>query len=173
MNKNVLLYIFFLSFTKAVIAQAIKTNAAPDTLLKHSTVRTLTDAQYNALLKGRDLNNMAYVAELNHYPLPGLLLSYKKELDLSPAQITGITSINKMLQLKKVEIGGSVIRNEHMLDSLFRTLKIDEGTIIFYSNRYGLYEGEYRTAVLQACYKTQKLLTDWQIKKFEVLQRHN
>ncbi len=168
MHKKLLFNILLSVIVKAVVAQV-----TVDTVTKHSTVRTLTDEQYNALLKGRDLNNMAYVAVLNHYPQPELLLTYKKELDLSPSQIAAISAINKLLHLKKIEIGGSVIRNERTLDSLFRTGKIDEGTIIFYGNRYGLYEGEYRTSVLQACYKTQKLLTDRQIKKFEALQKHN
>ena len=73
--------------------------------------------------------------------------------------------------MKKAEVGQSVIRNEKMLDSIFRTRRVDEGSVIFYGNRYGLYEGEYRTALLMACYKTQKLLTDRQIKRFEALQK--
>jgi len=166
-NKLRLLFIMMLLTVVALAQKA-------DTVLKHSPVRTLTDQQYNAYLKGADLGNkMAYVAELNHYPLPDKLLQYKKELDLSPSQIAGITAILKTLQMKKLEIGGSVIRNERMLDSLFRTHKLDDGIIIFYGNRYGLYEGEYRTALLTACYKTQKLLTDRQIKQFEALQKHN
>ncbi|QKJ31786.1 hypothetical protein HQ865_19115 [Mucilaginibacter mali] len=144
-----------------------------DTVLKKSPVRTLTDQQYNAYLKGADVGNKAYIAELYHYPLPDKLLQYKKELDLSPSQIAAITAIVKQLQMKRLEIGASVIRNERVLDSLFRTNKADEGSIIFFGNRYGLYEGEYRTAVLTACFKTQKALTDRQIKKFEALLKHN
>jgi hypothetical protein len=144
-----------------------------DTVTKHSPVRTITDAQYNALIKGIDLNNMAYVAELNHYPLPDQLIKFKKELDLSPSQITAINSVVRFLQMKKLEVGQSVIRNERTLDSLFRTQKLDEGTIIFYGNRYGLYQGEYRSAVLQACFRTQKLLSERQLKKYEALLQHN
>jgi len=143
-----------------------------DTGMKHSPVRTISDTQYNAWLKGIDLNNMAYVAELNHYPLPDQLIKYKKELDLSPSQINAITAVVKFLNMKKQEVGQSVIRNERMLDSLFRTGRLDEGSVAFYGNRYGLYEGEYRTAMLQACLRTQKLLTERQIKKFEELQKH-
>lgn len=168
MYKNLLL-LSCLLFT-AVIASA---QSLTDTVMKKSPVRTLSDAQYNAYLRGNDINRMAYVAELNHYPSPDKMLGYKKELDLSPAQITQLTAIMKTLQMKKIEIGQSVIRNERMLDSIFRTHRLDEGTIIFYGNRYGLYEGEYRTALLTACYKTQKLLTDRQIKQFEALEKHN
>jgi len=144
-----------------------------DSVLKHSTVRTLTDEQYNAWLNGTDLKNLAFVAELNHYPLPDKAIRYKKELDLSPAQVTQLNSILKTLRMKKQEVGQSVLQNEQTLDKLFRTRKLDEGSIIFYGNRYGLYEGEYRTALLTACYKTEKILTLPQIKRLEALQKRN
>jgi hypothetical protein len=166
--KKTLLFLPALLFAFNTRAQQVA-----DSTLQKSPVRTLTDQQYNAYIKGMDVGNKAYVAELNHYPLPDKLLQYKKELDLSPAQMNGIGIILKQLQMKRLEIGASVIRNERLLDSLFRTKKIDEGIIIFYGNRYGLYEGEYRAAVLTACFKTQKLLTERQIKKFEALQKHN
>lgn len=168
MYKKILSLYTFLTFALAAGAQT-----PADTVMKKSPVRTLSDVQYNAYLQGVDINHMARVAELNHYPSPDKMLGLKKELDLSPTQITQLTSIMKTLQMKKAEIGQSVIRNEKMLDSIFRTRRVDEGSVIFYGNRYGLYEGEYRTALLIACYKTQKLLTDRQIKQFEALQKHN
>jgi hypothetical protein len=166
MYKKLLLLSCFL-FT----AYIVNAQSAVDTVMKKSPVRTLTDEQYNAYLQGKDINHMAYVAELHHYPSPDKMLQYKKELDLSPTQITQLISIIKTLNMKKAEVGQSVIRNEKMLDSIFRTRRVDEGSVIFYGNRYGLYEGEYRTALLMACYKTQKLLTDRQIKRFEALQK--
>jgi len=167
MKRTILLLQGVLFLTWGAFAQT-----TADTTIKHSPVRTISDTQYNALLKGIDLNNTAYVAELNHYPLPDQLIKYKKELDLSPSQINAITAVVKFLNMKKQEVGQSVIRNERMLDSLFRTGRLDEGSVAFYGNRYGLYEGEYRTAMLQACFRTQKLLTERQIKKFEELQKH-
>lgn len=163
--------LFFIFLLWICAAPAFSQSA--DSTLKRSPVRTISDQQYNAWIKGIDINNKGYVAELNHYPLPDKISRYKKELDLSPNQITRINEINKVLRMKKLEIGESVIRNEKMLDSFFRTRKLDEGMIIFYGNRYGLYEGEYRTAVLEACYNTERLLSAWQIKKFEALQKHN
>ena len=163
MKKNLLLI--------ALVIFCSKTFAQTDSL-KHSPVRTLTDAQYTAWQNGTDLANHAYVAELNRYPQPDKVLKLKKELDLSPIQINKLNDVIKMLKLKKTEVGISVIRNERTLDSLFRTGRLDEGSIIFYGNRYGLYEGEYRTALLIACFNTRRLLSDQQLKKFEALQKH-
>ena len=166
MNTKLFLAVTFMLIVTCACAQT-------DSDAARSPVRTLSNAQYNAYLKGIDLNKQAYVAELNHYPLPDEVLKYKRELDLSPSEIKQLTSVVAFLNMKKKEVGESVIHNEKMLDSLFRTRKIDEGSIIFYSNRYGLYEGEYRTVVLQACFRTEKILTPQQIRKFEALKKHN
>lgn len=139
--------------------------------LKKSPVRTMSNKDYQAWVNGVDLKNRSYVAELNHYPLPDKALKYKAELDLSPTQVSKLNAVIKTLKMKKAEIGESVIRNEKMLDSLFRTRKITDGNLIFFTNRYGLYEGEYRTALLQACYATGVLLTDKQIKKLESMPK--
>lgn len=157
----------FVLFTIRVFAQP-----DADTTV-HSPVRTLSNAQYGAYLKGIDLNKQSYVGELNHYPMPDEVMKYKKELDLSPSEIKQLNDVITFLNMKKKEVGESIIRNERVLDSLFRTRKIDEGSIIFYGNRYGLYEGEYRTAVLQACFRAEKILTPQQIRRFEALKKHN
>lgn len=167
MNTKLFLAVPFLLIINYTFAQT-----EPDTSL-HSPVRTLSNAQYNAYIKGIDLNKQSYVAELNHYPLPDATLRYKKEIDLSPIQIKQLTDVVTFLNMKKKEVGESIIHNEKVLDSLFRTRKADEGSIIFYGNRYGLYEGEYRTALLQACFRTEKILTAQQIRRFEALQKHN
>jgi len=163
----------YLAFLLTLLTIVVFGQTPVDTAIKHSPVRTLSDAQYDAYMKGIDINNTGLTAELNHYPLLDDVAKYKKQLDLSPTQITQLNDVLKFLQLKKKEVGGSVIRNEKMLDSLFRTHKVDEGSIVFYANRYGLYEGEYRTAVLIACYRTEKILTARQIKLLEALKKHN
>lgn len=138
-----------------------------------STVKTISDLRYNAYLKGDDLDDMALAGDLNHFPSPDNALKYKKQLDLSPIQVGQITKIATELHRKKVEMGTNIIRNEKMLDSLFHTRQIDEGSLIFYTNRSGLYYGEMKGAILMACYHTEKLLTAAQIKKLEALEKTN
>ena len=147
-------------------------HAQTDTTLAHSTVKSISDERYNALIKGADLDNMAAVAELNHYPMPDKALKYKKQLDLSPIQVSKLTAINTELHRKRVEMGGNIITNEKKLDDLFKAHQVDDGVIIFYTNRYGLYQGEMRNAILQACYKTEELLSAGQLKQLEILENH-
>lgn len=151
--------------TKPVVATGNET--------KHSTVKTISDLKYNAYLKGDDLDNMSLAGDLNHFPSPDSVLKYKKQLDLSPIQIGQLTKLSTELHRKKVEMGGNIIRNEKMLDSLFHSRYIDEGSLIFYTNRSGLYYGETKGAILMACYKAEKLLTPAQIKKLEALEKNN
>ena len=166
MYKLLLAIISLFTFTGTVKAQ-IDSATAP------SSIKTLTLKQYADYQKGPALTDMALPATLNHYPMPADALFYQKELKLTKEQIKKIKAISDYLQLKKTEIGQSVLRNEKKLDDMFRTQKLDEGSITFYANRYGLYEGEYRTSVLLACYNTYNALTPQQTTQFWKLKNHN
>jgi len=141
----------------------------PAPQLQHSPIPSLSDEKYTALLKGDAFDDMSIVGELNHYPMPDKALKYKVQLGLNPGQITQLKDIAANLQRKKKEMGDNIIRNEHKLDTLFKTRQISDGTLVFYTNRYGLYTGEVRNAVLQACLKTEAILSEVQIKKLESL----
>jgi hypothetical protein len=192
MIKNLPIVILFILFFTAAEAQkkadSTGSHIRADTVVKHlphkivrrspgplviphSPVKTISDIKYNILLKGGDFDDMALVGVLNHYPLPDSALKYKVQLGLNPGQITKLKDIAAGLHQKKVEMGGNIIHNEMMLDTLFKNKQIADGTIIFYTNRYGLYLGEIRNAVLQACYKTENILSEVQIKKLESLER--
>lgn len=136
-----------------------------------SPVRTLTRQQYDAYVKGEAANDMAVVGELNHYPMPDKVLKLSNQLDLSPIQIKKITDINNQMHRRRVQIGASITSNEKTLDSLFKYRKMTDGNLIFYTNRHGLYQGELKNAILQACLATEKLLSQQQIAKLETLQK--
>ncbi|MBD1392561.1 hypothetical protein [Mucilaginibacter glaciei] len=137
----------------------------PDSLLKPSPIKTLTTQQYNALIKGEDQYGMGLVAELNGLPSPDRALKYKKELDLSPTQVATFTKLAVELKRKKIEMGNFIVTNETKLETMFRTKKLNESDLIFYTNRYGLYQGELRNAILQASLKTWQLLSPQQVNK--------
>jgi len=150
---------------------AITAKSQTDSSATPSAIKTLTLKQYADIQKGPVLEQMALPATLNKYPMPDDVLRLKKELKLTDEQVKKITAVSKYLQLKKTEIGQSVLRNEKKLDELFQTKKVGEGSITFYGNRYGLYEGEYRTSVLQACYNTYNALTPQQTAQFWKLKK--
>lgn len=168
MLRSILSLIVILLFCGSLRAQQV------DSTLKKSTVKTLTDKQYTALLNGEDVyNNMALPAQINHYPMPDQVIRFKKELGLSPNQVIKITAIATELHRKRVEMGALIITNEQTLDNLFRKQRLNNGDVIFYATRSGLYYGELRNAILQACLSTGDLLAPQQIKKLETLQNPN
>jgi predicted transcriptional regulator len=141
--------------------------------VRHSTVKTLTDEQYNHILNGDDIYNLSYVAQLYRYPNPDDILKYRTRLKLSAEQVKKLKEIKATLHMKKVEVGLSVVQNERMIDSMFRTRRLSEGLIVYYTNRYGLYQGEYRGALLIACYNTRKVLNPVQLNQYNELLNHN
>jgi hypothetical protein len=142
-----------------------------DSLLKPSPVKTISPQQYDALMKGEDLYGMSTVADLNGYPSPDKALKYKKELDLSPIQVAALTKMNIELKRKKIEMGNFIVTNETKLDNLFKAKRINEGDLIFYTNRYGLYQGELRNAILRAAVKTWQLLSPGQLIKLQAFKK--
>ncbi|MDB5125613.1 MAG: hypothetical protein JWP94_3742 [Mucilaginibacter sp.] len=165
MRKPILI-IAILIFCRTANAQS-----AADSAINHSRLKTLSDKQYDALVKGEDIYGMSLAAELNHYPNPEKVMKYKKQLDLSPIQVNQFNAINKELHRKKLEMGQIIIHNERTLDSIFKYHRLDNGSLIFFANRYGLYQGEMRNVILQSCLKAWELLTPQQIKKYEALER--
>jgi len=167
MNKLLLPLLIISMFYGKVNAQSTADSSA----IKKSTLKTLSDAQYTALLNGNDLYGMALAGELNHYPSPDKVLKYRMELDLSPIQVSKITAISKELHRKKLEMGLIIIHNERTLDSIFKYHALNNGSLIFYTNRYGLYQGELRNTILQACLVTRTLLSQQQINELYALKK--
>ncbi|HWZ36409.1 MAG TPA: hypothetical protein VNW51_09630 [Mucilaginibacter sp.] len=161
-----------LTFVPILMATHARVQQTADTA-KRSPIPTLTYQQYNAFLKGEAGEDMARIAEINHYPLPDKVLKYKYELDLSPIQVKKITDAANYLHRRRLQIGGSIIDTEHNLDSMFRHNKVQDGNLIFYTNRYGLYQGELKNAFLQACLSTRNLLSPQQMAKYESLRKRN
>jgi hypothetical protein len=158
------------AFSFLLLSVAVK--AQTDTV-KHSPIRTLTYDQYQSYLTGEAGTDMAYVAEVHHYPMPDKVLKLKKELNLTADQVKKLTDVIDHTHRLRVQIGGSIIANEKMLDLLFAQNNVDNGNLIFYINRFGAYSGELRNAILQACIATKKTLTPEQMKKFDALPKPN
>lgn len=126
-------------------------------------------SKFDAYKASKNIQGLQDIADHKGYPSPQKVLLWQKELVLNDRQKISIGSINKELVRKVNEMNNFLITNERTMDSLFRYKKINNGTLIFYTNRYGLYQGELRNAVLQACVKTEAILTAPQLKKYDKL----
>jgi hypothetical protein len=161
------------SSAKHSAAKKVVKDSPYEVVFQHSPIKGLTDTRYNAYLRGDDLDSMALTGQLNHYPLPDDALKYKVQLSLNAQQVAKLKDLSVALHRKKVEMGENIIRNEKMLDNLFHNQQITDGTLIFYTNRSGLYFGELKGAILMACYNTQKILSEGQLKKLATLEKVN
>jgi hypothetical protein len=171
LNKHIHMLKLLFAVTIIIFISLSANAQIPDSTLKPSPVKTLTDVQYNALIKGEDLYDMNLVADINKYPSAEQALKYKKELDLSPSQVTALTGITTELKRKKIEMGNFMVTNETKLDVLFRAKRISESDLIYYTNRYGLYMGELRNAILKTSVAAYNLLSPGQIAKLNKLKK--
>ena len=163
-----MLFVVALSFFIGLSATAQK----PDSNFKHHDFQITTAREFEILLKN-GYEDMGLVAEKNGYPSAGMAIGHSKEIDLSPIQLASLRKINEGLKSKMKEMVVFMKRNEAVLDSLFRTNKLNDGVIIFYTNRFGLYQGELRNAILQAAFKNRQLLSPQQNTKLQALKNHN
>lgn len=136
-----------------------------------SPLGSMSYEQYKAYSDGIDINHLDLIAAINHYPSAQKVLSLKKQLLLTADQTAQISAINTELNRKLKEMGAFIIKNEKTMDDLFRSKQINDGSLIFYANRYGLYIGEMRNAMLQTYLKVQNILSAGQLKKYVDLQK--
>jgi hypothetical protein len=129
-------------------------------------------SKFEAYQTSKNKTGLLDIADFNQYPSPKKVLQWQKELQLNDRQKTAISLLNKEMLRKTTEMNNFLITNEKALDSLFKYKKINNGLLIFYTNRYGLYLGELRNALLQACVKTEALLNATQLKKYAALLLH-
>lgn len=169
--KSVIRISIFVAIFALLMLDAKFAQAQADTSLRSKNKKN-TDlflSPFETFKSGRNINGLVDLAEHNHYPFPEKVLAWQKQLQLNDRQKLVINQINTALQRKVKEMNGFLITNERTLDSLFRYKKVNNGLLIYYTNRYGLYQGELRNALLQACLKTEAQLTATQIKKYDTL----
>ena len=92
-------------FTIILFCGKVNAQILADSTVKHSPLKTLSYEQYNALITGDDIYGMSLAAELNHYPSPEKVIKLKREIILSPIQVTKISAIARELHRKKLEYG--------------------------------------------------------------------
>ena len=173
MKRILLIALLFLS-VNALQAQSRKKVSITDSLKtkseETSPVKSLSPQEYAAYQNGDDMG-MSKAAELNNYPSPSKALSLSKELKLNDSQRKQLLAANEALDFKAKEMGRFILQHEKKLNDLFSTGKVNEGSLIYYCNQLGLYQGELRNAHLQAHLKARRILTPDQLQKFSRLER--
>ncbi|WP_304064342.1 hypothetical protein [Pedobacter glucosidilyticus] len=128
----------------------------------------LSNEQYLAYTKANPFE-LVLVAEINNYPSPQKALQYAQQLNLNAAQKSQITQILNEMARKAKEMGSFILAQESKLNTLFKEQKINDGSLIFYTNKIGALQGELRNAYLKAHIATKKVLSATQLQKYKQL----
>jgi hypothetical protein len=171
--KFIIFFSIFLSTLTNVTAQSKsvkQTISGIDsaTTGKPSPITSLSLKEYKAYEKGEPMG-MTNVAEVNNYPAPAQALAFEKGLKLNVTQKQQLQEAVQALDFKAKEMGRFILQHEKKLNELFSSGKANEGSLIYYCNQIGLYQGELRNAHLQAHLKARRILTQDQLKKYSRL----
>jgi len=140
--------------------------------VKSSPLKFIGDKEYAFYTQGND-PALVLIAELNNYPSPKTVLEKQKQLGLSATQKTQVQTIQTEMVRKLKEMGNFLIVEQTKLNKLFETNKINEGSLIYHTNKIGALEGEMRNAYLKAYLRTRDILTVQQLKKYQSLKNAN
>jgi Spy/CpxP family protein refolding chaperone len=139
---------------------------------KTSPLKFMSYADYHQYSTGND-KGMGLIAEVNNYPSPKNVMALAKELGLSENQKSQVKILLTEMNRKALEMGKFLIAEETKLNKQFAGNTINEGSLVFYTNKIGALQGELRNAYLKAHFRTFKILTAPQLKKYSQLSNKN
>jgi Spy/CpxP family protein refolding chaperone len=154
--RNILVLLFCL-FTLNSVAQNDSVGKSP--------VKFISDLQYHKYKNSID-KEMTHIAEVNNYPSPKKVLQFSKDLNLTETQRNQLKTTLSEMNRKALEMSKFLIAEETKFNTLFETNKVNEGSLVYYTNKIGLLHGELRNAYLKAHFRTSRILTTVQLKKY-------
>jgi Spy/CpxP family protein refolding chaperone len=169
--KSTIALLFLLGYAAATAQHHSKTahqaaQASPYSGEEQRSIKALSDDMIDGYRMGRGMG-LAKAAELNHYPGPMHILQLKEKLRLSPEQIAILEKTFDQMHNETVPLGNSLIEQEQMLDSVFRTAKADSINVRQFTARIGELQGKIRFAHLNAHITARKILTAEQIALYD------
>ncbi len=124
------------------------------------------------LLEGAGLG-FAKAAELNGVPGPRHVLELASELDLEPAQRSGVEAVYDRMHAAAVELGALVIELERRLDRAFADGPPSATQVERLAIEIGDARGRLRATHLVAHLETAELLTEGQISRYGHLRGYS
>ena len=144
-------------------------SAAPYAGLQVREIKSLSEEDIADLRAGRGWG-LALPAELNGRPGPAHVLEHRVELELSAEQVGAVTEIYELMRDAAVAAGARFIAAEAALDDAFANGQLDNDALAQLLAESEAARKELRLIHLSAHLSTPPLLTDAQIKKYNVLR---
>lgn len=123
----------------------------------------------NDLLNGNEGNN-GYIADINGYPSPKIVLSLSSTLKLTSVQKSKITDIYNNMTARAKQLGKEIVQIENELHKAFQARIINEKSATDDAQQIGRLRGRLRGVFLTARIKTRNVLDESQIEMYKKLQ---
>ena len=121
------------------------------------------------LVSGNEGNN-GYIAEINGYPSPKVVLSLASTLKLTSSQKSKINDIYKNATARAKQLGKEIVQIENELYKVFQARIINEKSAADDAQQIGRLRGKLRGVFLTARIKTRNVLDESQIEMYKKLQ---
>jgi Spy/CpxP family protein refolding chaperone len=132
-------------------------------------IKALAGEEIAALLAGEGMG-LALAAELNRYPGPRHVLDLADALKLTPVQREQVRGTFQSMQRQAIDLGRQIVEQERQLDHMFAARHIDDARLTEATSALGRLQGELRRVHLAAHLRTTAVLTDAQVKEYDVLR---
>jgi hypothetical protein len=135
-------------------------------------IKALSSEEVAQYLAGAGMG-YAKAAELNHFPGPMHVLELADRLGLSAEQRAATERLMQVHKAEAREIGAKLVAAERELELLFRRGKVDATALAEAVRETGTLQGEYRLSHLETHRRTRELLTEEQVKRYDVLRGYS
>lgn len=144
-------------------------NESPYVSEAGNTIKALTAQDVDNYLRGAGMG-FAKAAELNSYPGPKHVLELGDELQLTDEQTMQVEAIFAAMQAEAQRLGATLVEQEQALDALFAEQAADAAAVRMQVEAIGATQAAVRFAHLNAHLETQALLSDWQIRHYDMVR---
>ncbi len=135
-------------------------------------IKALSSDEIKSYLAGKGAG-FAKAAELNHYPGPAHVLELSKQLQLSPEQHARTWQIFQAMQTQAMTLGGALVKQEQLLDTLFATGGISKDTLQSTLQNIATLQAQIRQTHLDAHLEQKDILTSDQVRHYDALRGYN
>jgi Spy/CpxP family protein refolding chaperone len=137
-----------------------------------AAAQQLSPAEVKQYLSGAGMG-YAKAAELNHFPGPMHVLELADKLQLSPDQRTQTERLMLAHKAEARALGEKVVAAEEALAQLFRSGQVRDGELAQAVKEAARLQGAYRLTHLETHRRMRTLLTDEQVKRYDILRGYS
>jgi LTXXQ motif family protein len=135
-------------------------------------IKALSEQEVTDLLAGRGMG-MALSAELNGYPGPAHVLELRDRLGLAPEQEAAVRAAFARMEAAAKSLGAELVERERALDRAFAEGRVTQDLLRSLTAALGDLRGRLRAVHLAAHVETRAVLTDAQVRAYDVLRGYS